>query len=167
MPGKSQTAGTAVRRSGGRGAAASNQADRLEIVRGEDRLEVRVAQVLGDQFAEHVAEVRGVQEVALLVKLLGQEARPAAQDVARAVGARREDRAAHREHAVGPTWSVPPVPFSAAVRPKSLSVTTSTSSKRFSRSAAKAASASAKPPTRLAYWPPLLPPWFWWVSQLP
>ncbi len=44
-------------------------------------------------------------------------------------------------------WSVPPVPFSAAVRPKSLSVNTNTLSMWFSMSAENAASASASPPT--------------------
>ena len=45
----------------------SDQSDPFEFVRGQDRLEVRVTQVGADEFAEHVAEIRGVQQVALFV----------------------------------------------------------------------------------------------------
>ena len=42
----------------------------------EDGLEVVVAEVGGDDLAEDIAEVGGVEQVALLVELIGREARP-------------------------------------------------------------------------------------------
>lgn len=64
---------------------------------GKDFFDVGVAEVIGDDFADDIAEVGGVLEVAVLMELIGSEAWPFAENF---IGF--DDGSADGEHAVCP-----------------------------------------------------------------